>query len=496
MGNRLVALGLVLISSCAPLGSRPADSPGRPVAPAAVALPDRWRVSLDTRAVGTVETVMWFDWTPDPYVTARSREGALPVVVGRWRSLLARLFGADLGQGALLHIREGRLTERNDTLFLEGRVVSPAIRLRLHAHIADQRLEGTLTNAAGEPAGRIVGFPFETDLPLRDYTSLVSRIRTAAEEYLYDPAVLKESKWSSFWEKIDSRLRRAQDDIEALFAVHDAARGLGISHFALLRAGDWREGGATPRRQPPVELRYPVETVAYLRFRHFDRATEEVDSVFARIVHDGVETLIIDLRGVPGGDLSAMAVAAHLFPEPVLAGAFVGRAWWKTHGAPPKPGDRELPVLASLEVDEFFQLLRANGAFAGRVEPRAPVFGGRVFVLVDRRTASAAEPLAHLLASTGRATLVGERTAGAMLSAEEIPLGDGWTLRLPTADFYTPEGERLEGRGVEPTITAPPDQALEIALRVARQESANTATRRMRAPAARHAQLAHVSVAI
>ena len=66
-----------------------------------------------------------------------------------------------------------------------------------------------------------------------------------------------------------------------------------------------------------------------------------------------------------------------------------------------------------------------------------------------------------------------------MLSAEEIPLDDGWTLRLPTTDFYTPEGERLEGRGVEPTIAPLPEQALEIALCMARPTTATTATRRM-----------------
>ena len=80
---------------------------------------------------------MWFDWGASPHVTARSRAGALPVVVGRWRSLLARIFGADLGQGALVHLREGRLAERNDSLFLDGLLLSPVFRLRLRAHVSE-----------------------------------------------------------------------------------------------------------------------------------------------------------------------------------------------------------------------------------------------------------------------------------------------------------------------------------------------------------------------
>ncbi|HLU25086.1 MAG TPA: S41 family peptidase [Longimicrobiales bacterium] len=208
--------------------------------------------------------------------------------------------------------------------------------------------------------------------------------------------------------------------------------------------------------------------MAHLRFRHFGRATAAVDSAFSRIAADGVTTLVIDLRGVPGGDLSEMAVAAHLLSEPVPAGTFVGRRWWSTHRSPPKADDTALPVLASddYDVGAFFHALRTHGAFTGRVEPRAPVFGGRVFVLVNRATSSAAEALAHLLASTGRATIIGERTAGAMLSPAEIPLGDGWTLLLPTTDFYTPEGRRLEGRGVEPHVASPSARALEVALRM------------------------------
>ena len=468
MDKAILILGLALISSCAPLKSRPAATPNGPGGSGTVALADQWRLTLDTRAVGSVETVMHFDWTSNPGVTARSRPGALRVVVGRWRALLARLFGGDLGQGALLHLREGRLSERNDTLFLEGRLVSPALRLRVHAHIADRRLAGTLTTEAGRPAGRIEGTPFDGDLPLRDYTAIVPRMKAALEEHIYDPAVLERPEWSSFWERIGSRLRQAQDDIEALFAVHDAARGLGMSHFALLRAGDWREGGAVPRTGPPLELRYPADSVAHLRFRHFDRVTEEVDSAFSRIADGAIHTLIIDLRGVPGGDLSAMVVAAHLLPDPVFAGTFVGRRWWRTHGAPPGPEHvRELPVLTSPDIDTFFRMLRAHGAFTGRVEPRAPQFRGNVLVLIDRTTASAAEALAYVLASTGRATLIGERTAGAVLSAKEIPLGDGWVLLLPTADFYTAEGTRLEGRGVMPAIESPADKALEVALRLA-----------------------------
>jgi len=303
----ILILGLMLKAACASRGPQPTVSPIPSVAAATPAsLPQRWRATLDTRAVGAVETVLWFDWAAIAHVTARSRAGALPVVVGRWRSLLARVFGADLGKGALLHLREGRLAVRNDSLSLDGRLVSPVFRLRVHAHVTEQRLTGTLTTRAGEPPGRIEAVPFDGGLPLRDYADLVPRMKAATAEHIYDPAILERSEWVSFWERL-----------------------------------------AAPARSRR-----------------------------------------------PGGPLRRL-----------------------------------------------------------RCSPRAEALALRA--AAGRRAAGR---------GTGRATLVGERTAGAMLSSEEIPLGDGWTLLLPTADFYTPDGKRIEGRGVEPVIASPSARALEVAL--------------------------------
>jgi C-terminal processing protease CtpA/Prc len=39
-----------------------------------------------------------------------------------------------------------------------------------------------------------------------------------------------------------------------------------------------------------------------------------------------------------------------------------------------------------------------------------------------------------------------------MLSATGVPVAGGWTLLLPVWDFRTPQGVRVEGRGVEPDI--------------------------------------------
>lgn len=88
--------------------------------------------------------------------------------------------------------------------------------------------------------------------------------------------------------------------------------------------------------------------------------------------------------------------------------------------------------------------------------------------LIDRETVSVAELAAAALKGLGRVTLVGERTAGEMLSADTIPLSDGFSLFLPLADYYDARLGHIEGVGVAPDVEVRSDQALDRALRLAR----------------------------
>jgi C-terminal processing protease CtpA/Prc len=70
-------------------------------------------------------------------------------------------------------------------------------------------------------------------------------------------------------------------------------------------------------------------------------------------------------------------------------------------------------------------------------------FHGRVILLVDRHTASAAEMIVAFARENNLATVVGEGTAGRLLSATSVNVGNGFRLALPT-------GAILEGTPIEP----------------------------------------------
>jgi C-terminal processing protease CtpA/Prc len=83
-------------------------------------------------------------------------------------------------------------------------------------------------------------------------------------------------------------------------------------------------------------------------------------------------------------------------------------------------------------------------------------YTGRIAILTDQNTGSAAEAVAAILKESRGAVTIGERTAGAMLSAVDVMVAPGWRLRYPAMDFRTAAGVRVEGDGVAADVPAPP----------------------------------------
>jgi carboxyl-terminal processing protease len=84
-------------------------------------------------------------------------------------------------------------------------------------------------------------------------------------------------------------------------------------------------------------------------------------------------------------------------------------------------------------------------------------FHGRVVILVNEWTNSAAEMLAGFASENRLATIVGTKTAGNVLGAVNQKLGWGYWLRVPVFGWYTSQGKCLEGQGVAPDVEADVD---------------------------------------
>ena len=160
--------------------------------------------------------------------------------------------------------------------------------------------------------------------------------------------------------------------------------------------------------------------------------------------HATAPGVVIDLRQNPGGETFSLGISiGEFFDRAVDCGTFISRG-----------GARRMK--------NSWQLGSAH-------------YRGKVVVLVDGATGSAAEIFAAVLQDHGRATIIGRRTAGAVLASWFYTLPDGGQLQLSREDYLAPKGRRLEGAGIEPDIVvtrtladlrAGRDRDLEAAVRV------------------------------
>jgi carboxyl-terminal processing protease len=145
----------------------------------------------------------------------------------------------------------------------------------------------------------------------------------------------------------------------------------------------------------------------------------------------GAKSLVLDLRGNPGGLLDQAVGVASLFL--------------------PKGSS----VVSLAGVHKPLRILYARGG----ADPTIPLA-----VLVDGASASASEVVAGALKDHGRATVIGEPTFGKSLVQEIVQLPSGAALKLTVARYLTPAGVDISRNGVRPDIRSP--HALDAAIRL------------------------------
>lgn len=120
----------------------------------------------------------------------------------------------------------------------------------------------------------------------------------------------------------------------------------------------------------------------------------------------------------------------------------------------------------------FGEMRTREGGSLFRIAPARHPFHGALAVLIDGESQSASEMFASGLQESGRAVLVGERSAGATLPSVAKELPTGAILQYAFADFVSPYGKVLEGQGVQPDIAARLDRRSLLAGRDSQLEAA------------------------
>jgi carboxyl-terminal processing protease len=154
--------------------------------------------------------------------------------------------------------------------------------------------------------------------------------------------------------------------------------------------------------------------VGYVELRRIsDGAAGELRQAVDRLVADGMTSLILDLRGDPGGLINEGVRIASLFLKTGDTVAF-SRGRSRNHSK--------------------VYLAGTSGSWRGL----------RLAVLVNHGTASSAELIAGALQDHDRAAILGTPSFGKGVLQTTYPLGDEIAIKLTTARWYTPSGRTVQ----------------------------------------------------
>jgi len=171
------------------------------------------------------------------------------------------------------------------------------------------------------------------------------------------------------------------------------------------------------------ETQTVADGIGYIRISEFqDNTPKDLEKALEELAKKKItDGLILDLRNNPGGLLDvAVDVAGDFLPA------------------------------GSLVVSTKGRVQNQNQQFLSK--SKTPILGFPMVILVNGGSASASEIVAGALRDHGRAILMGAKTFGKGSVQTVIPLRDGSAVRLTTSIYYTPSGQAIHGKGLEPDV--------------------------------------------
>lgn len=182
-------------------------------------------------------------------------------------------------------------------------------------------------------------------------------------------------------------------------------RGSGVIDYNIKR-------GKIPVKS--IDVSYMLsEVTGYIKISNFGATTyDEFFDALTKLKKSGMQNLVLDLRGNPGGYLqTAVMIADEFLPDKKLIVYTQGRS----------QGRRE-------------EYATAEGNFEQ----------GRLAVLIDEGSASASEIVSGAVQDWDRGIIIGRRSFGKGLVQEQLKFDDGSALRLTIARYYTPTGRCIQ----------------------------------------------------
>ena len=208
-------------------------------------------------------------------------------------------------------------------------------------------------------------------------------------------------------------LMRGQTGSRVKLRIHRQAENRDWEAILIRRA-------VTVKSIPVAEIVDGDYRIGYIELAGFQKTTAaEMDEALDKLSRSGMKALVLDVRGNPGGLLTAaVAVLDRFIGEGVLVstkGRSGDQNWtYRAH----RQGTLDMPLV----------------------------------LLTDGDSASASEIVAGAVRDHGRGTIVGRKTYGKWSVQSIFNVGRETGLRLTTAKFYSPDGLNHSKVGVDPDV--------------------------------------------
>lgn len=192
--------------------------------------------------------------------------------------------------------------------------------------------------------------------------------------------------------------------------------------------------------------------VGYIRFSYFadpEFAYDTADSTMHFV--ENCDAVIIDLRYNNGGYLEmAQFLASYFFPS-----------------------DKDQLLFDYYYNEDGKRITRGQWVLPGL--PGKRMVDKPVYILTGSTSFSSAEWFSYTMKKLGRATLIGERTAGGAHPVDRKPVNDDFFVQVPIGQISDPVSHGdFEGIGVQPDVQSPSIQALPLAYKLALENLTKT----------------------
>jgi hypothetical protein len=381
------------------------------------------------------------------------------------KAALARIFSKNMFfEGSLLTLKANW---KGDTAFGYAYSVFGLYKLKV-TKLKNENYKCLLLNAKDEVSQEI--FPAD-HLILPNYNKIIDSAENITRDYFYDFNT-NQTQLKNYFNKLRSKSDIYSDDLEFVAYSFIEKQKLPFSHFGIFKLQDNFTCSAD---NPTQESKAIDSNTFYLKVDNFTAASKHYENAINFIQKNKYKNLIIDLRDNTGGFFQpAYLLASFLVPYELSGGYFLSNHWYKNNSK--APTSKDISSFKKIDhtvktLDEFLNILSNESGCELKFYTNTNAFKGNIYILTNQNTASTSEPFVYGVGKLPNTTIIGERTAGSMLSSARFSLPSDFVISVPTANYFTSDGFKIDKIGIIPDIESQSENALIKCLRIIKNKN-------------------------